>query len=317
MIEFLDSIVRGTGLGALYALIAVGFVIIFRATGVLNFAQPIFMIFGTFVSYYIAVTLGLPFALALVVAVISGALVAMLCERVAMRPMVGRPPFSAALVTVGLFAAGLVVTTKLIGQGVITSGGPWGLANFCLGGERRETAVPIPGVPAACDGGVTVDHTDLAKIVAAFIAIGLLGVWLNRSRYGLAMRATAHDPEVAMAQGISAGAVFSMSWGIAGAFAALAGVLLGTAAGGVGALGALIALKAIPAIIVGGLDSVKGAVVGGLIVGLAEALTKTYQPGIAPWLGANFDIVTPYLIMLAVLMIRPQGLFGTKEVHRV
>ncbi|AEF42394.1 branched-chain amino acid ABC transporter permease [Hoyosella subflava] len=317
MIELLDTIVRGTGLGALYALIAIGFVIIFRATGVLNFAQPIFMIFGTYMSYLVAVQWGLPFPVAVVIAVCAGALVAMACERVALRPMVGRPPFSAALVTVGLFAAGLVVTTKLIGHGVITSGDPWGLSNFCLGGERREMAVAITGVPAACDGGVSIAHTDLAKIIAATLAIAALGWWLTRSRYGLAMRATASDPEVAMAQGISAGKVFALSWGIAGAFAALAGVLLGTAPGGVAALGALIALKAIPAIIVGGLDSVKGAVVGGLIVGLSEALTKTYQPGIAPWLGSNFDIVMPYLIMLVVLMIRPQGLFGTKEVQRV
>ncbi|MBD8507077.1 branched-chain amino acid ABC transporter permease [Hoyosella sp. G463] len=317
MIELLDTLARGTGLGAMYSLIGIGFVIIYRSTGVLNFAQPVLMILGTWVSYLVAVTWGLPFALAVIAATVAGAGTAMACERVAMRPMVGRPPFAAALVTVGLFAAGLVIATRLIGHGVITSGDPWRLGNLCLGGQRRELASPIEGIPAPCDGGVTVNHTDIAKIITAIIAISMLAWWLHRSRYGLAMRATAHDPEVAMAQGISAGTVFALSWGIAGAFAALAGVLLGTAAGGVAALGALIALKAIPAIILGGLDSIKGAVIGGLIVGITESLTKTYQPGLAPWLGANFDIVTPYLIMLVVLLIRPQGLFGTKEVQRV
>jgi branched-chain amino acid transport system permease protein len=317
MTTLFDALVSGAGLGGMYALIAVGFVIIFRATGVLNFAQPVFMIFGTFVSYTVSVQAGLPFPLAVVAAVAAGALLAMACERVAMRPMVGRPPFAAAIVTIGLFAAGLVVTTKLIGRNVINSGDPWGLGNFCVGGQRREGGQVITGVTAACDGGVTVYYTDIAKIVTAGAAIALLGWWLTRSRYGLAMRATAMDQEAAMAQGIRAGTIFSLSWAIAGAFAALAGVLLGTAAGGVAALSALIALKALPAIILGGLDSVKGAVIGGLVVGVVETLTKVYQPGAAPWLGANFDIVTPYLLMLLVLLIRPYGLFGTKEVVRV
>lgn len=316
MTRFLDALVSGAGLGGMYALIAVGFVVIFRATGVLNFAQPVFMILGTYVSYLLAVQWGLPFPLAVAGAVLAGAAAAASCERVAMRPMVGRPPFAAAIVTIGLFAAGLVLTTKLIGRNVIGSGSPWGLGNFCVGGARRAGAT-IPGVPAACDGGVTVYYTDIAKLVAAAAAIGLLGLWLARSRYGLAMRATAMDQEAALAQGIRAGTVFALAWGIAGALAALAGVLLGTAAGGVAAVAALIALKALPAIILGGLDSVKGAVVGGLVVGVVETLTKVYQPGVAPWLGANFDIVTPYLLMLVVLLLRPHGLFGTKEVQRV
>ncbi|QNG19077.1 branched-chain amino acid ABC transporter permease [Rhodococcus triatomae] len=317
MITFLDALIAGIGLGGVYALIAVGFVIIFRATGVLNFAQPVFMIFGTYVSYLVASRFGLPFPVAVVCAVLAGAAVAMATERVAMRPMIGRPPFAAALVTVGLFAAGLVVTTKLIGHNVINSGDPWGLSNFCVGGQRRADGTTIAGMPAPCVDGVTVNYTDIAKIVVAVVTIGALGWWLGRSRYGLAMRATAMDQEVAQAQGIRAGSVFAVSWGIAGGLAALAGVLIGMAPGGVSALAALIALKALPAIILGGLDSVKGAVIGGVVIGVVETMTKVYQPGAAPWLGANFDIVMPYLVMLIVLMIRPYGIFGTKEVQRV
>ncbi|MBJ8338289.1 MULTISPECIES: branched-chain amino acid ABC transporter permease [Antrihabitans] len=317
MIELLESLVRGVGLGGMYALIAVGFVIIYRATGVLNFAQPIFMILGTYISFTIVDTLGLPFPVGVAGAIIAVAAIAMGCERAVMRPMVGRPPFAAALVTIGLFAAGLVVTAKLFGPSVITSGDPWGLGNFCIGGERPADAVEIPGIPLPCQDGLAINYTDIFKIVTAAVVIGLLGAWLARSRYGLAMRATAMDQEAAMAQGISAGRIFSLSWAIAGALAAVGGILVGTAAGGVAAAAALVALKALPAIIIGGLDSIKGAVIGGLIVGVAEALTKTYQPDAAPWLGANFDVVMPYVLMFVVLLVQPYGLYGTKEVQRV
>ncbi|MFD4356876.1 branched-chain amino acid ABC transporter permease [Nocardia sp. NPDC058518] len=316
MIEFVESLVRGTGLGAMYSLIAVGFVIIFRSTGVMNFAQPVFMILGTFISYTLVDAAGLPFAVAALGAVASVAAIAAATERIAMRPMVGRPPFSATLVTVGLFAAGLVVANKLFGPDVITSGDPWGLGSFCLGGTRAETGT-VAGLAAPCVGGVTVGYVDIFKVVSAVVIVGALLLWLDRSRYGLAMRATAADQETAMAQGISAGTIFSLSWALAGALAACGGILLGTAPGGVAAAAALVALKALPATIIGGLDSVKGAVVGGLIVGWAEALTKTYQPDLAPWLGANFDVVMPYVLMFAVLLVSPHGLYGTKEVQRV
>ncbi|MEV6278513.1 branched-chain amino acid ABC transporter permease [Nocardia sp. NPDC051832] len=312
MNELLQSLIRGAGLGGMYATIAVGFVIIFRATGVLNFAQPVFMIFGTLFSYYLVDSAGLPFPLAAVAAVAAVAAIATATERIAMRPMVGRPAFSATLVTVGLFAAGIVLVHKLFGAKVITSGDPWGLSNFCLGGHR-----PADSVVAACVDGVTVNYTDLFKVITALGVIAALVLWLERSRYGLAMRAAAMDQETAMAQGIDVGRVFSLSWALAGALAAVGGILLGTAPGGVEAAAVLIALKALPAIIIGGLDSITGALAGAMIVGLAEALTKTYQPDIAPWLGANFDVVMPYVLMFAVLLIRPHGLFGAKEVQRV
>ena len=133
----------------------------------------------------------------------------------------------------------------------------------------------------------------------------------------VSMRATSLDQETALAQGISVGRMFSISWAIGGGLAALAGVLLAANGSVVQATDALFALVALPAIILGGLDSLKGAVVGGLIVGLAMSLTKAYQPTIAPWLGANFDNVVPYLIMILVLLVRPYGIFGTKEVQRV
>jgi branched-chain amino acid transport system permease protein len=296
--ELIASIVRGMGVGSTYALLGVGFVIIYRATDVINFAQPALMILGAFFASAFATQVGLPFPVAVVAAMLVMAAIGMLTERLALRPMVGRPSFAAATVTVGLFIMLLILAFRLIGPDVITVGDPWGL-----------TTVDILGF--------TVFTVDLAKIVISLVAIAAVGVFLARSRVGLAMRATALDQETALAQGVKVGRMFGLSWGISSGLAALAGVLVSTGATGVDATIALVALKALPVIILGGLDSIKGAVVAGLVIGVAESLTKTYQPLYAPWLGANFDLIVPYLIMIIALMVRPYGLFGTKEVQRV
>jgi branched-chain amino acid transport system permease protein len=296
--ELIASIVRGMGVGSTYALLGVGFVIIYRATDVINFAQPALMILGAFFASAFATQVGLPFPVAVVAAMLVMAAIGMLTERLALRPMVGRPSFAAATVTVGLFIMLLILAFRLIGPDVITVGDPWGL-----------TTVDILGF--------TVFTVDLAKIVISLVAIAAVGMFLARSRVGLAMRATALDQETALAQGVKVGRMFGLSWGISSGLAALAGVLVSTGATGVDATIALVALKALPVIILGGLDSIKGAVVAGLVIGVAESLTKTYQPLYAPWLGANFDLIVPYLIMIIALMVRPYGLFGTKEVQRV
>ncbi|WP_431801313.1 branched-chain amino acid ABC transporter permease [Microbacterium sp. bgisy203] len=312
MNALITSLSAGLGQGAVYALIAVSFVIIYRATGVLNFAQPALLILGAFATSVFATDLGLPFWLAVLLAMATMAALSVLIERIAIRPMVGKPAFSAAIVTVGLFIILLVIAFRLFDSKPRTVGDPWQLKALCLGGEATESF----GV-AGCSGGIQIYENAIARFVIALAVIGLLGWWLVRSRLGLAMRATSLDQETALAQGIDVGRMFSFSWGISGALAALAGALLAANGSVVQATDALFALVALPAIIVGGLDSLKGAVVGGLVVGVAMALTKTYQPSLAPWLGTNFENVVPYLIMLLVLLIRPYGLYGTKEVQRV
>lgn len=293
-----SGLVRGFGIGSTYALLAVGFVIIYRATSVVNFAQPALMILGAYFTSVFISAAGLPFAFAVVAAMLVMAAIGMATERVALRPMVGRPPFAAAMVTVGVFITLYVVAHRLIGSRVRAIRDPWGLE-------------PVDLL------GVTVAQIDLAKIVISLAAIAVVGLFLARSRLGLAMRATSLDQEVALAQGVNVGRMFGLAWAISGALAALAGALLGTVAGGFEASLALVALKALPVIIIGGLDSIKGAVIAGLFVGVAEALTRTYQPRYADWLGANFDVAVPYVIMIVVLMVRPYGLFGTREVERV
>jgi branched-chain amino acid transport system permease protein len=298
METFVSAVIQGLGVGSVYALLAVGFVIIYRATEVINFAQPALMILGAYTASVMATRSGLPFWLAVVVAILVLAAVGLLTERIALRPMVGRPSFSAATVTVGVFIVLLAVAFRLIGTEILTVGDPWGLSTLDV-------------------LGVTVFELDLAKIVISLVAVAAVGLFLARSRVGLAMRATAFDQEVALAQGVRVGRMFGLSWGISAGLAALAGVLISSGASGVDGTIALVALKALPVIILGGLDSLKGAVIGGLIIGLAETMTKVYQPIYAPWLGANFDLVVPYLIMIVVLMVRPYGMFGTKEVVRV
>lgn len=312
MNALLSALATGLGQGAVYALIAVSFVIIYRATGVLNFAQPALLILGTLCTSVFATQLGVPFFGAVALAMVTVGVLSALIERVAIRPMVGRPPFSAAIVTVGLFIVLLVVAFRLFDSKPRTVGDPWQLSSVCLGGTTTETF----GV-TGCAGGVQIYENAIARFVIALCVIGLLGWWLSRSKLGLAMRATSLDQETALAQGISVGRMFSFSWAIGGALAALAGALLGANGSVVQATDALFALVALPAIILGGLDSLKGAVIGGLVVGVAMALTKAYQPTAAPWLGTNFDNVVPYLLMIIVLLVRPYGIFGTKEVQRV
>jgi branched-chain amino acid transport system permease protein len=298
MEELIASVVRGLGIGSTYALLAVGFVIIYRATEVINFAQPALMILGAYFTSLFATTIGLPFAVAVAGAMVTTALIGALAERVALRPMVGQPPFSAAVVTVGVFIVLTIVANRLIGTRVVTVGDPWGL----------ETVAIL---------GVVVYQVDVAKIVLANLAILAVGVLLQRSRIGLAMRATSLDQETALAQGIDVGRMFGLAWALSALLAGLAGMLIGTGAGGIEATTALVALKALPVIILGGLDSIQGSVVAGLLIGVAESLTRTYQPEYAPFLGSNLDVIVPYLIMILVLMVRPYGLYGTKEVQRV
>lgn len=296
--ELIEVLVRGLGTGSVYALLGLGFVIIYKGTDVVNFAQPGLMVLGGYVTAAFVFDAGLPFALGVAAAMVVTAGLGMVTERVALRPMVGRPVFSAAMVTVGVFFMMLMVARRLIGPRILQSGDPWGLASWQLDGAQ-------------------IFQIDVAKLAIAMGAFVAVGAFYKYSRAGLAMRATAADQEVALAQGVAVGRMFGLSWAISGALAALAGALIATGGVGLTATTALVALKALPAIILGGLDSIRGALVGGLAIGIIETLTRAYQPGMAPWLGASFDQVVPYLVMLLVLMIRPYGLFGTPEVERV
>ncbi|MEX2503309.1 MAG: branched-chain amino acid ABC transporter permease [Egicoccus sp.] len=299
MDDLLTTLIRGLAQGSFYALVAAGFVVIYRATDVVNFAQPALMVMGAYFTALFTHNYNFPFWLSVIAAMVAVALIGAVSERVALRPMVGEPPFSAAMVTVGLFLVLTIVANRLIGSNVISVGDPWGLetATF-LGNVRMRVA----------------DGWGIGLTIVAFAAVGL---FLTRSRIGLAMRATSLDQEVALAQGINVGRMFGLSWALAGGLAGLAGMVYGSGGTAVDHTSAFVALKALPVIILGGLDSLKGAYIGGLIIGVAEAFTRANAASLSGVVGANVDVVVPYLIMLIVLMVKPYGLFGTPEVQRV
>jgi branched-chain amino acid transport system permease protein len=302
--------VEGLSLGTIYALLAVGFVIIFKATQVLNFAHGAIAALGAFLVAGFANVLHVPgrwipdapawvtWAGSVVIAVVAMALIGMAIERVFLRPMVGEELFAVAIVTLGLDIVVRNVTNDFIGQFPRPMGDPFGIESLDLGWVR-------------------IAHTEVLQIVVALVAVGALTLFF-RSRMGIAMRATAFDQEAARAQGINVGRVFSVSWGVGASLAAVAGVFISMfprRSSGVDQATAFFAFKAFPAIIIGGLDSIVGAIVGGLLVGLAESSASTYLQ--YDFLAVGFAGIVPYLLMLLVLIVRPYGIFGTEEIRRV
>jgi branched-chain amino acid transport system permease protein len=307
--QFAQSVVEGLSLGSIYALLAMGFVIIFKATQVINFAHGALAATGAFLVAVFATIWDIParwmpgspawltWILAVVIALFVAFGLGMLLERTFIRPMVGEELFAVAIVTLGVDIVLRAITNDFIGTNARPMGDPWGTAVLDL-------------------GWVTIAHTEIAQLVVTVILV--VGVaWFFRTRTGVAMRATAFDQEAARAQGIAVGRIFSLAWGIGAVLAAVAGVFLSVfprRSAGLDTQTAFFAFAAFPAIVLGGLDSVVGAVVGGLIIGLAQSFSS-----LLPWdfLGTGFGGVVPYIVMLIVLFIRPTGLFGTEEVRRV
>lgn len=302
MTRFVQLVIDGMGQGGIYALLAVGFVIIYKATRVISFAQPALMVTGASFVIHLAVERGLNFYLSVLLATGATAAVALIVERLALRPMVGKPAFVVAIITIGVDVVLRLFVNHFLGLDLRPVGDPWGL---------KTVSIDLGGL-----GSIDIQERRLATLVATGLVVSGLFAFFKYSRAGLAMRATAADQETSLAHGVSVGTVFAMSWAIAGGLAALAGAFVGTGAG-VDQGTWTIALKALPAIILGGLDSVGGAVIGGLAVGVVESLVGGYQSDYFPFLGNNFSVVSPYVLMLFVLLIRPYGLFGTREIERV
>lgn len=298
MTDFLQLCFAGLALGSSYALVAFGFVVIHRATGVINFAQGSIVALGAYVTFNAHQTWGLPFAVAAVIGVMGTALVGIAVERLLLRRMAGQPVFSIIMITIGLLFVVDQAITMVWGQDVQNLGDPW-------------------GIDTVTAGDIVMSVVDLWSIFLAFLVVGAFFLFFRYSDTGLAMRAVAIDEEAAMARGISVRRVVATAWAIAGAVAAIAGITLAAGPAALRPSVGLIALAAFPAMILGGLDSPFGAVVGGVIIGLTQTLTAGYQPTHAGWLGEDFQAVMPYVVMILILMIRPYGLFGEKEVERL
>lgn len=297
MSTFLQLTASGLSLGAIYALIAVGFVVIYRATQVFNFAHGDLLVLGAFLMAALGST-GMPWALALALSIGTTAAVSAAVERVFLRPLVGRPVFVTIIVTI--FVGYLLrIAIQLI----------WG---------PESRGLPTPWEPTARVDvlGAAVLHNTLFTVAAGGAALALFFLLLSRSRFGVAMRAVAQDAEAALALGIPVGRVLGATWAVAGAFAALAGICLGLFPRSVEINLAYVALAAFPAVLVGGLESLLGAVVAGLLLGVLQVLAQGYVNPLLGSFGHNFHAVFPYLVMILFLIVRPEGLFGVRRVRR-
>lgn len=296
MDKFLQLLVAGIAVGGIYALIALGFVVVYKVSGTFNFAQGGFVLLGAFVTYQYGDDWGLPFFLALPLAMVTLALVAVAAERLVIRPMIGKPSFAMLLITIGLLVILEQVVRSIWTEAGLVLSTPWGNDRFDI-------------------GGVAIRHADLWTLGFATALLAAFFLFFSRTDAGLSIRATAFDQEAAAAQGIRVSRAFSVSWAIAGAVAVVAGVMLTSRGGSALSPGlGLISLRALPAMIIGGLDSPGGAIAGGVIVGVAEIMSQGYLNNDSV---GNVSSVAPYVVMILVLLWRPSGLFGTRAVERV
>ena len=296
MNQLITLLVGGVFLGAIYALVALGFVTIFRATGVINFAQGSVLLLGAYVIGRLHDTIG--FWPAVVAGIAAAALVSVLIDALLIRRMRDADLGALAILTLGVDILLLTELTREIGTDVVSIGAPWGADVIEVAGIRVAASRVIAG-------GV------------ALVLVGALAAAVKLTDWGVAMRAAAEDGETAALMGIRLNRVAAGAWALAGGLAAVGGLFLTSfpAAGVTGGAG-LVALAAIPAVVLGGFDSPGGAVVGGLVIGVVSVLCSGYQDELS-FLGRGVGAVAPYVVMLLVLLVRPSGLFGTREITRV
>jgi branched-chain amino acid transport system permease protein len=296
MNQFFELLISGISLGFVYALIALGFVIIFKSSRVVNFAHGSLVLLGAYVIARAHGSLGFGGAVALGVAVT--AVCAVIVEVVILRRLRGASQDIFAICTIGVNILLATELTRRIGTKVLDIGDPW-----------NDHVVHVAGL-----------SIPTARVAAAIVAVILLAAFLAAFKYtnwGVSMRSAATDGEAAAMMGIRLGRVATSAWAAAGGLAAVAGLFFTTfPTPGVDASVGLSALAAFPAAILGGLDSVAGAVVGGLIIGVTVTMASGYQDNIA-FLGRGVSDVVPYVVMIVVLLVRPAGLFGTRELTRV
>ena len=298
MSQFIELLISGLMLGCIYGLIAMGFVIVFKATNVVNFAHASIVMLGAFLVAKWHGSLGFFGAIAASAAVCAVA--AALLDIAIIRPLRRRGGGIDALAIITI-ALNIIIGTELVravGNDLLPSGAPWG---------SRVTDIAGAAVPQA-------------RIAAAIVALLLIAgfyVAFTRSNWGVAMRAVASDSEAAALMGIRLGRVAAGAWAVAGALAAIGGAFfVSFPSGGVSNTTGLLALSAIPVAVLGGLDSTAGALVAGLLIGAVQTLAAGYQDELA-FLGRGLSNVVPYIVLFAVLLWRPWGLFGTREVTRV
>ena len=301
MTTFLQLVVQGIALGSIYALIALGFTVVLLA-GVVNFAQGSFMLLGAYMVSWLAIDVGLPFLLSIVIGVGVTAVFGIAFEQLLLRRLSSRPVFTVIMITLGLDIILRVATSAIWGYDQRRNGDPFGLSGFFVGDAPNQ---------------VRFNWADIWIVIVTFVLLGLFFAFFKFTKYGVAMRATATDREAAAIVGISLSQVYIITWVVTGLLATVGGVFLASSPRVLDTSLGFVALRAFPAVILGGLGSAGGAVAGGLILGLVEVLVAGYNQQYFPWLGSGFNQVATYVVLLLVLLVRPYGLFGKKEVERV
>ena len=285
---------NGVMIGLMYALIALGFVLIYKATDAINFAQGEFVMFAGFIAAGAAELAGAPFWVSALLSVAGMVALGFGIERVVLRPLIGRPIIAVVMATIGLAA--------------VLRGG----AVLAFGAGTRAIEMPVSDSPLYL-GPVALSQVQLVGATVSIVFLATFSWFFLKSRVGIAMRAVADSQQVAMAMGINVQRYFALAWAMAGVVSALGGVVWGAMLGVDNQL-ALVGLKVFPVVILGGLDSIIGAVVGGLIVGIVENLAAGY---LDPYVGGGTKDFAPYILMIVALMLRPEGIFGRRRIERV
>ena len=295
---FLETVISGLMAGVMYALVALGFVLIFKASGIFNFAQGVMCLFAALTFVGVQEKLGLPMWLALPVAAGAMVLLAWLIERLVLRHLVNQDPIILFMATIGLAYVLEGFGDLLWGSDVkmLDVGLPQGTSDYMLDNFN-----------------LYVEKLEVVAAVIASILVAALAVFFQKTRIGRALRAVADDHQAALSVGISLNTIWVIVWSVAGIVALVAGIIWGSKSGVQFSL-SLIALKALPVLILGGFTSIPGAIVGGLIIGVGEKVAEVYM---GPLVGGAVENWFAYMLALAFLLVRPQGLFGEKIIERV
>ena len=291
---FLQLIIQGLAVGSVYSLVALGFVLIYKASSVINFAQGELLMVGAYVCLAMLTTFQVPFWAGFLLTMAFSVVLALSIERFVLRPMIGEPVISIIMITIGL---------SLVLKSFVSS----------IWGTQIKVFPPIfPQTPIKL-GEIVVSQVYVYTFLASMVFLVLFALFFKYSRMGIAMRATANSNQVALSMGISVKKVFAISWCVAAVVSAVGGILIGNI-NGVNITLSSIGLKVFPAVILGGLDSIPGAVLGGLIIGVLENLSGGYLDQL---FGGGVKEVAPFVVLVIILMVKPYGLFGTEEIERV